>query len=333
MDTCDVSENTGVQYPLLRIFTLGEFAIERLIWAPPPEANGSPQYAPVAPHEWDSRGPAMTLLKVLLCRPDRRAIRSGLIRAIWPNGETLKATHALDSAASVLRRRILQTPGEESLLLTLHSGGETIFRLPGQRCLWVDADELLGLAARAIRMKCQGHDPLPLLEAAYALARGNFLEDDLYVEWAQGRRHTIEGARHRVLYQLVDIYLERAQSERAEALLFAELERDPTDEDALCCLMVLLARRGRRREAIQLYQYAVAMLQDEQSEPAVYTQNVAARIRGGLVVRERTASYTIGDRKLSLPVRGAAQPALTVVAPASTDGQSMWRRLARTSVR
>jgi len=331
MDRRDVSKNTGVDYPLLRVFTLGGFAIERLIWAPPPGANGSPRYEPVAAHEWESRGPAITLLKVLLCRPGRRAIRSGLSRVIWCNGELLNTAHALDSAASVLRRRILQTQGEESLLLTLRSGGETIFRLPGQQRLWVDADELVELAARALRLDCQGHDPLPLLEAANALSRGDFLEDDLYVEWAQARRHTIEGARHRVLYQLVDLYLERGQPEQAEALLFVELERDPTDEDALCCLLVLLAQRGRRREALKLYHHTVAVLQEEQSEPTVYTRSIVARIQGEPVVRERAAGYTLGNAQRSRPLRGTALPAL-IGAPACT-GQSVWVKRASPYVR
>lgn len=309
MDRCDASENISVEYPLLRVFTLGTFAMERLVWAPLPGASGSPQYEPVAAREWESRGPAITLLKVLLCRPGRRAIKSGLSRVIWRNGALLNTTHALESAASVLRRRILQTYGEDSLLLTLRSGGETIFRLPGQHRLWVDADELVELADRAIRLACQGHDPLPLLEAAYALARGDFLEDDLYVEWAHGRRHTIEGARHRVLYQLVDLYLERGQPERAEALLFAELERDPTDEDALCCLLVLLAQRGRRREALKLYQHTAAVLREEQSEPAPYTQSIVARIQAGPIVRERATRYIIGNTQPSRPVQTIGAPA------------------------
>src|SRR5260370_9077745 len=169
----------------------------------------------------------------------------------------LNAAHALDSAASVLRRHILWMYGGGSLLLAIRRGGETIFKLPGQRRLWVDGDELLDLAARAVRAECQGQDPVPVLEAARALARGEFLEDDPYAEWAQPRRRTIEGARRRVLYKLVDLYLGGECAGRAEELLFAALEEDPTDEDALCRLMALLVGQGRRQEALQLYRYAV----------------------------------------------------------------------------
>jgi DNA-binding SARP family transcriptional activator len=146
--------------------------------------------------------------------------------------------------------------------------------------------------SQALRAECQGRDPLPLLEEAHALTGGEFLEDDLYAEWAQPRRRTINGARHRVLFKLVDLYLKDERVGLAEELLFAALEEDPTDEDALCRLMILLVERERRQEALQLYQYTQDVLQEEQAEPAVYTRELARRIRQGLVLRERGERYT-----------------------------------------
>jgi DNA-binding SARP family transcriptional activator len=233
----------------------------------------------------------MALLKVLSCRPNRRASRDELIEAIWPDHGEINAIHALESAASVLRRHILRTGEIGSLLLTLRSGGETILKLAGQQRIWIDADALLSLVSQALRAECRGQNPLPLLEEAYALAKGEFLEDDLYAPWAQPRRHTINGARHRVLFKLVDLYLQGERVGLAEELLFAALEEDPTDEDALCRLMVLLVEQERRQEALQLYQYAENVLQEEQAEPAVYTHELARRIRQGLVLRERGERY------------------------------------------
>jgi DNA-binding SARP family transcriptional activator len=248
----------------------------------------------------------MALLKVLLCRPNRRASRDELVEAIWPNHETINAAHALESAASVLRRHILCTGEVGSLLLTLRSGGETIYKLAAQQRIWVDADALLSLVSEALRAECQGQDPLPLLEKAHALARGEFLEDDLYAEWAQGRRHTLGGVRHRLLFKLVDLYLQDECLSQAEELLFATLEEDPTDEDALCRLMVLLVEQERRQEALHLYQYAEDVLREEQAEPAVYTRELARRIRQGLVLRERGIRYTAARvQALSLVQRNA----------------------------
>jgi DNA-binding SARP family transcriptional activator len=294
-------EHDSTEHPLMRVITLGEFALERLVPTPSRTQDEPPRYTRVARSEWSNRGPAMALLKVLLCRANRRASRDELIEAIWPDHEAINAAHALDSAASVLRRHILRTSEVGSLLLTLRSGGETIFKLPGQHRLWVDADAFLSLVSKAMRVECQGQNPMPLLEEAYALARGEFLEDDLYAAWAQSRRHTINGARQRVLFKLIDLSLKDGQVSRAEELLFAALEEDPADEDALCRLMILLVEQGRRQEALHLYQYTEDVLQEEQTEPAVYTRELARRIRQGMVLRERGDRYTaVGAQTPSL---------------------------------
>jgi DNA-binding SARP family transcriptional activator len=287
------SGDDQTRHPLLRITTLGEFALERLVRTSSRTEDDLPRYTRVKRSEWSNRGPAMALLKVLLCRPNRRASREELIEAIWPDRESINATHALDSAASVLRRHILRAGEAGSLLLTLRSGGETIFKLAGQQRIWVDADALLSLVSAAMRAECQGRNPLPLLEEAHALAVGEFLEDDLYAEWAQGRRHTLGGARHRVLFKLVDLYLQDGRVGLAEELLFAALEEDPTDEDALCRLMVLLVDQERRQEALHLYQYTEDLIREEQAEPAAYTRELARRIRQGLVLREQGEHYTV----------------------------------------
>jgi DNA-binding SARP family transcriptional activator len=132
-------------------------------------------------------------------------------------------------------------------------------------------------------------------------ARGEFLEDDPCVEWVQGRRRTINGVRRRLLFKLVNLYLQEKRVVLAEELLFAALEEDPTDEDALCRLMALLVEQERRQEALQLYQYTEDVLQEEQAEPAVYTRELARRIRQGLVLRERGERYAAaGMQALSL---------------------------------
>ena len=293
MHSTDEHGHDHTTYPLVRIITLGDFALERLVRTPVRAEDEPPRYVRVARSEWSNRGPAMALLKVLLCHPNRRASRDELIEAIWPDHGEINAAHALESAASVLRRHILRTGEIGSLLFTLRSGGETVFKLAGQQRLWVDAEALLSLVSQALRAECRGQNPLPLLEEAYTLARGEFLEDDTYAAWAQPRRHTLNGARHRVLFKLVDLYLADERVGLAEELLFAALEEDPADEDTLCRLMVLLLEQERRQEALQLYQYTEDVLQEEQGEPAVYTRELARRIRQGLILRERGERYTL----------------------------------------
>ena len=289
MDQAEEKENRG--WPLLRITTFGEFTVERLVPSSP--HIQTPHYVHLPWEDVNSRSAALTMLKILLCRSDRRASKEELIAEIWDsNAEAINTAHILDTAASLLRRHILRTYSGESLLITLKGGGETSFKLPSQQYLWVDADALLALASQATEVEHKGRDPLLYLEAAHALAPGEFLDEDLHAKWSQGKRLVVNGARHRVLYRLVELYLGKQQMNRAEELLFTFLVDNPTDEDALCQLMLLLAEKERRHEALNIYRYVANILQDEKREPATYTQSLVHQIQHGLSLQEDSATYT-----------------------------------------
>src|ERR1700730_6458362 len=109
--------------PIFRVLLFGEFTIARLVPATGMEGAASPPcYERIGHNEWRSRGPAIALLKLLLCRQRRRAMKDELVEALWPEtGEDdrdkrLKsAERAFDAAASVLRR-VLYTSDGTSLL-------------------------------------------------------------------------------------------------------------------------------------------------------------------------------------------------------------------------
>src|SRR5258707_201744 len=153
-------EHDSKEHPLMRVITLGEFALERLVPTPSRTQDEPRRYTRVARSEWSNRGPAMALLKVLLCQVNRRASRDELIEAIWPNHEAINATHALDSAASVLRRHILRTSEVGNLLLTLRSGGGTTFKPPGPHRPCADTDAMLSPTSEATTV--QVHAPNPM---------------------------------------------------------------------------------------------------------------------------------------------------------------------------
>jgi DNA-binding SARP family transcriptional activator len=288
MDT--TLKHTHPPCPFIRIFTFGEFAIERLL-SSPTVPTFPPRYARLPWEEWSNRRAAMELLKILVCAPNRRASKDELIQFIWPNNPMINASHALDSAASILRRHVLQTHSEENLLQTIRSNGDTALKLATQAYLWVDADAFLTLATRAARAEHEGLDPLPLLQRAHTLAQGQFLEDDPHALWSQKRRNTINGARRRVFYKLVELYLRDQRVCEAEELLFSYLEENPTDEDALCHLMIILTERHRRQEALSMYAYVTGELREKKREPTPYTQELARRIQQGLAVREGSIEY------------------------------------------
>ena len=124
----------------------------------------------------------------------------------------------------------------------------------------------------------KGDNPLPYFEAAWQVGSDIFLEDELYCEWAQSRRQTINVTRHRVLHHLADLYMRKNMQARAETLLLKALEEEPTNEDVLYSLMEALGQQGRRQEALRLYQRAVDILREEQeTSPGVPLRELAKR--------------------------------------------------------
>ncbi|GCE26512.1 hypothetical protein KDA_19960 [Dictyobacter alpinus] len=282
-----VEERDKPRYPLMRITVLGEFTVAHVVST----SGDRPRYRLMTESELGGRKAALLMLKILICSPRRRATKTQLIKLLWPMRESEQANHALDTVSSILRRHILSASTHDSLLQTQRLNGETYFMLAGQSSLWVDADALVNLANTAVRYEQQAKDPLPYLEAAYALIKGEFLEDEAHCLWIQGRKQTIEGAKRRILYHLVALYIKNDRIRRAEELLFSFLQYHPEDEDALCHLMHLLVEQGRRQEALTIYHYSAQVLQELEREPAYYTQGLARQLKSSLKLHEKSPTY------------------------------------------
>ncbi|GHO85491.1 AfsR/SARP family transcriptional regulator [Dictyobacter formicarum] len=284
----EMAEPSGKpDYPFLRVTTMGDFTLSRVV-AP---SAGRPRYRALSSEELGNRKAALAILKFLLCSPRRRATKAEITRMLWPARDSDNANHTFDTAASTLRRQILHLPGTDSLLNTRRLNGETHLILAAQAWIWIDADALIKLAQTALRQEQQGNDPLHYLEAAHALDKGEFLEEDTNSLWTQSRRQTIEGAKRRVLYHLVEIYCKDQQVGKAEELLYTFLQTYPEDEDALCRLMQLLAHQGRRQEALNVYRYSAELMQETGKEPGIYTQELARQLQQGMRLRENNATY------------------------------------------
>jgi len=263
---------------VFRISTFGDFTIERL--CPSGEEGQASHYEVISHKEWSNRGPAMAMLKILLCRTRRRASKDALIDAIWSEDEQQQMKNpegALKSATNVLRD-ILRCPDGQTALMTVSTSDGLVFKLPDQEHLWVDADAFVASVSQAAKAEPSGLDTLPLWEDAFALLRGEFLEDDLYPDWVQAKRQELEGDRSLCVYRLARLYAARNRNEQAEALLHSFVAAHPTDENALCLLMDLLARDGRWSEVWRLCQKTERALREDGLSPAPSTRVRVERI-------------------------------------------------------
>lgn len=293
IDLMNRSEAATVSSPIFRVFLFGEFTIERLVAGTGMEGAASPPcYERIGHDEWRSRGPAIALLKLLLCRHRRRAMKDELVEALWPEtGEDdrdkrlKRADRAFDAAASVLRR-VLHTLDGTSLLTNVAVGDGVRYALADQERLWVDADTFEAKVTQALRA-VDAQDALPCWEEAYRLARrGQFLEDNLYQDWTQARRDTLHGKMSECVYALADLYSGQQRYDLARELLWETVETHPGDEDALYRLLLLLERQERYQAAWQLYQRAKDLLAQDGLSLTPRTHAAVRRMRKHMTAQE-----------------------------------------------
>ena len=242
----------GEQPPVM-IRTLGGFRVLR---------DGEP----AAASEWQSRK-ARDLVKILVSRRGRPVPREALMEALWPEEDPGPLSRRL--AVALATARAVLDPEK---------------RYPSDRfiaaedsALWVDLDhvsvdveEFLAEAAAGMSLLQTGAraDAREILEAAEERYTGDYLEEDLYEDWAAPLR---EGARSTYVATARELALIACESGDFQACIdyrLRILERDPYDEEAHLGLVATLSGIGRHGEARRFYRQYVARMAELEVEPA-----------------------------------------------------------------
>jgi DNA-binding SARP family transcriptional activator len=321
--------------PSLRIWLCGPLQIA---WVDP--ATGEDRLVPESALRGTDAPQALSLLKLLLCRPARQAHRDWILEQFWPEQMHSAASHRFDNITVALRK-LLRTPDNQPLLRSAsgkRSNG-TIYSLPAYPFLWVDVDALSWNMEQAARMERFGEDALPFWQRAYdLLKRGPFLGDEPYADWARARRELLEGYSRQCVHALWRCYVARGgDAGKAEALvlLFTYWQQQKTDEDVLRPLMELLGEQERYQETEDYYQQLLQALAQEEPtdegqprEPDARTQDVREFLRlkqiqrtpassslGNADEQERSASFTAAQKR--------ARVIEATVSPLSDDHQLM----------
>ena len=301
-----VSDRLQVPAPLIRVRTCGLLTLEiaqEMVSTDPPQAR----YAVLTPDRLHGRGvgPALSLLKLLLSRPQRFAPADWLREQFCQSEGEAFSTKRLDTLAWLLRD-LLCPPGCESLRrqIVAHTRamGGAGYQLAGYPLIWVDQEALCWNVEQAVRTEPFGDDPLPFWQRAYELAKqGDYLPDEVYSEWAEARREEIAGLRRQCVLALARLFTERegrAGEEQALVLLRSYWTEHPRDEDILRPLMELLGKRECYQEALSSYEKLCDLLSEDGQQPDPRTQDVVEYLRAKQLQRPRS-----GPREPSMGVR------------------------------
>jgi len=288
--------------PFVRITTFGPCFIECLAWDS--EQKWPPHYIPLPADKLCGRGavPARSLLKLLLCQPNRYALRDWIMEQFWPEAERRAASSRLDNVASMARSLLCppMAPSHDQLrtqLLAYVHGDRSSgsgYQLAPYPLIWVDADAFVWYVEQAARLARFGDDPLPFWERAYELgSRGSFLADEAYSEWATERRQQLSGHFRQCVYELARLLIARGLTIEAEVRLRTYVIGHPTDEDLLGLLMELLGEQQRYQELFDLYQTCEQELAREHCQPNPRTQDLNEYFKVKQMTGERTTTRAI----------------------------------------
>jgi ATP/maltotriose-dependent transcriptional regulator MalT/DNA-binding SARP family transcriptional activator len=245
----------------LAIATLGRFAVVRA-------------GRPVGGNEWQSRK-ARDLLKILVARRAKRTPRELLMEALWPEDDPRLVSNRLSVALSTLRGVLDPErcyPADHFVVASVDAIGlraenvdvdvDTFFR---------NGEHGLGLCRRG-----RAREARPSLEAAEAAYVGDFLEEDLYEDWATPLREEARAAYLAVAAALAELAEASNDADAAIRYRLRILERDPYDERAHLGLVSALGAVGRHGEARRAYRAYVARMGKIGVEPAPFPDRDAA---------------------------------------------------------
>jgi len=220
-----------------------------------------------------------TVLKVLLARHGHVVPADQLLEILWPGADPTAARRRLYVRISQLRKA-LDPDGATACILSVEGG----YSFKADAACWVDAFEFEAQAGQGRHDQEKGNlgAAIAAYEEARALYRGDFLEEDLYEDWAFAERERLRERFLTVLTELAECYVQQGRYRRAIARCHQLLGIDSCREAAYVRLMLYHYYAGEQAQALRVYERCCQVLAAELAvEPLPATATLAAQIQNG----------------------------------------------------
>ena len=239
----------------IAVHTLGSFHVLR---------NGRPLVAT----DWQSRK-ARDLLKILLARRGHATPRELLMEALWPEQDPKRLANRLSVALTTLRSVLDPERNfrpDHFLVADRSAVRLDLSHLP------VDLESFLLEANTGLELERQGRleEAVDLLAAAEERYTGDFLEEDIYEDWASPLREEARSTYMAVARALATTAAANADHDRAVRYSLRILERDGYAEDAHLRLVSALVAAGRHGDARRHYVTYASRMGEIGVEPAPF---------------------------------------------------------------
>lgn len=226
------------------------------------------------------RKKSLTLLKLLLTQQGRPVPTDRLIEALWPDSDPTRRSSQLYVLVHELRA-LLQPSGRLSDS-TFIQNDNSHYRFNFDGSCTVDAVDFQSLIARARRSGEIRDDvtTIEAYEAAVALYRGDYMEDEPYAEWCWQEREHFREVCLDALLRLGTLLGASGNWARSVSHLQHALRIDRFREEVHRDLMFSLWAGGWRDQAVRQYETCRRLLSEELNvAPTPETQRLLQRIR------------------------------------------------------
>jgi len=251
----------------LRVYMLGRFAVHR---------------GEQAITAWGSRK-AEQMFEYLVAWREQPVPREVRVELLGPGAKP----EAGEKSFYMALRQVRQALDPHLSRVTLEAyiiSEEGAYGFNPQAEIWVDTGEFEGLYREGRRAEQAGHleTAMRAYQSAVTLYRGDFLGDDLYLDWPIARRERLRNHYLETLGWLGEYHFRRGEYRRSVEYARLILERDNCREDAQRLLMRCYARLGQRNRALRQYEQCRETIQRELAlEPTPETTALYQRIRAG----------------------------------------------------
>jgi predicted ATPase/DNA-binding SARP family transcriptional activator len=223
---------------------------------------------------------ARAVVKLLALAPGHSLPRERLLDLLWPDLAPEAASNNLRYALHVARRALagVGAPSGTPALSFLRTDGDQVHLYPGGE-VWTDVGAFEAAAAEARRRR-DGSGYARAVE----LYAGDLLPEDLYEDWAAGRREELRRLYLTLLLEQAEVAREAGDGEGEGTALTRAIGADPAHEAAHRGLMRLHARNGQRHLALRQFQHLREALRRElDAEPDPASQRLYQDILTGTV--------------------------------------------------